>query len=54
MKYCYTAQILDGGNGRDTEIKNNPVKDSILYKLKNKFNIKSTIYCPEWKAVKVN
>lgn len=50
LLYCYTAQILDGGNGRDTEIKNNPEKDSILYKLKHKFNIKSTIYCPPWKA----
>ena len=29
---------------------NNPEENSVLYKLMNKFNIKSTIYSPPWKA----
>ena len=46
LLYCYTSQVLNGSNKR----KNNPEENSVLYKLMNKFNIKSTIYSPPWKA----
>jgi len=44
LLYCYTSQVL-GGN-----IVNDPEENSVLFKLKNKFNIKSTILKPPWKA----